>query len=166
MHAVSLQCPNFYTWDDDPEERACVFLLLPTPSPPTLSYLALQMLTIICRCRMWMQILWLQFVPPKIVLLKTRLWVSPGFQHSIYLAIDLQRKRANITLAPQSPSAKIYCIIMQKCARFAGRERTCLAEETSRSVCPQIKDGPALVFPTHGEDLRTQRISSCFSQIA
>lgn len=34
--AVSLQCPNFHTSDDDPEEHAGVFLPLPSSSQPTL----------------------------------------------------------------------------------------------------------------------------------
>lgn len=34
--AVSLQRPNFYTSDDNPEEHAPVFLPLPTSSPSTL----------------------------------------------------------------------------------------------------------------------------------
>ena len=59
-----------------------------------------------------MQILWLQFVPPKIVLLKTCLRISPGFQHSIYLAIDLQRKRANITPAPNPPQQRRFIALL------------------------------------------------------
>lgn len=46
-----------------------------------------------------MQILRLQFVPPKIVLLKSCLRISPSFQHRIYLAIDSPQRRASTALA-------------------------------------------------------------------
>lgn len=57
-----------------------------------------QMLAIIRRCRMGMQIWWLQFVPPKIVLLKSCLPISPGFQHCIYSAIDSRRREQTLPL--------------------------------------------------------------------
>lgn len=59
-----------------------------------------------------MQIWWLQFVPPQIVLLKTRLPISPGFQHSIYPAIDSQCKRANLTPAPNPPQQRRFIALL------------------------------------------------------
>lgn len=89
---------------------ACICIFPLSYLVPT--HLAPQMLTIICRCRTRMQILWLQFVPPQIVLLKTRLPISPGFQHSIYSAIDSRRKRANLTLAPNPPQQRRFIALL------------------------------------------------------
>lgn len=48
----SLQCPNLYTPDNDPEERASVFFPLPTPSPPTGHHRCLQLSADAgCECR-------------------------------------------------------------------------------------------------------------------
>lgn len=68
------------------------------PHPPIPTHSAPQMLAIIRRCRMGMQIWWLQFVPPKIVLLKSCLPISPGFQHCIYSAIDSRRREQTLPL--------------------------------------------------------------------